>query len=883
MRKCLSFVGLATLCCSVTAQSLLPFRAPDVWQRFTANSLSQGPSRFVPDGKGGVMFWFQQLDRANGELTGAPILLRGDGSVDPEFKPGAFAFGVEAVAPAAEGKWVVAYGAAGASVVTRLLADGRPDPSFATKGFTQGVRFLTPLPDGSLLVIVSGNQQGNPHPDAIVTPLATVVKLRANGELDAAFNRPVLENFPFLFAPPLLDGQGRFILGGTFTTAGTRRLFGFARYLPNGSLDSSFGGSLSLPTSLGGVVRGLGFQSDGKLVVAGDLRLPATVPPGSPDTNRFVALRFDADGNHDPSFKRLTRAEIQTADFPRMLVIQPDDKVVVSAEGLRRLNADGSPDATFKNAVTAPTFWVGALGDGRLILPGGLPERGVSVFSADGEPDLSFGVRGFGASVTPAYAPLADGRVALAGAFNRVAGSAANGLLVLDTNGVPEPDHPGIGLLAPTAAIEAPATSLDLAAADGGGLYLAGFLAAPGSQAAFSGVRRLKADGSVDTNFAAPATPPQQVFAARDGSVWLAGLEVQALLNLTPANAATVSDPSVWLTHRTATGEVVGGGVPLPAEITGQLGLVVRGANGVQVQLGGVRVLGRARGGGVFVELATVDGQVRLRKVNPDGTLAAAFAPAALSGNQPVQGFPSVFDPVVGAALQANALQYAGLIRAAAELADGSLMVGGGFSQFPGAVAGQLVLLKPDGGVDTRFQPLAFGASRPFSMPRVLSVTVDGEDRLYVAGNFDRYGTTAVRGLIRLDREGRLDPTFVSPLVATDYPEASADLRLAGSTLWVGGSFRLPEETFPRVLWKIDLGNVNGLPPIRRTVAPDGQLTLSWSAALTDVVLETTAGLGADGNWEPAVLPIAEADGVRRVVLPSTAETGFFRLRRPAE
>jgi uncharacterized delta-60 repeat protein len=875
--------GLAALGWTASAQSFLPFRAPDVWQRFTANSLSQGPSRFVPDGQGGMMFWFQQLDRANGELTGAPILLRGDGSVDPAFKPGAFAFGVEAVAPASEGKWVVAYGAPGAAVVIRLLANGSPDPEFTPKGFSQGVRFLTPLPDGSVLVIVSGNQQGNPHPEAIAVPLATVVKLKANGDLDAAFNRPVLENFPFIFAPPLLDGQGRFLLGGNFTTAGTRRRFGFARYLPNGVLDSSFGGSLSLPAALGGVVRGLGFQSDGKLVVVGDIRLPATLPAGAPNTNRLVALRFDANGNHDPSFKPLRRDEIQTADFPRMLVVQPDDKIVVSAEGLRRLNSDGSFDTSFQNAVTAPTFWVGALGDGRLVLPGGLPERGVSVFSADGTPDTSYDVRGFGASVSPAFAPLADGRVALAGAFNRVEGEAANGLLILDPNGVPVPDHPGIGRLAPTAAIESPATSLDVLAANGGGLYVAGFLAAPGSQAVFSGVRRLLADGSVDAGFTAPATPPQQVFAARDGGVWLAGLSAQSLASLIPANVTTIGDPSVWLTRRTATGSLAEGYVALPAELSQQLGQAFREANGLRLQLGGVRVLSPVRGGGVVVELATVDGQVRLRKVNPDGTFAAAFAPAVLTGNQPVQGFPSVFDPVLSTTLQANTFQYAGLIRTAAELADGTLLVGGSFSQFPGAPAGQLVLLRADGTVDPGFRPAAFGSTRPFSVPSVLSVAVDGEDRLYAAGNFDRYGTTAVPGLIRLDREGRLDPTFISPLLATDYPEPAADLRLSGSTLWVGGSFRLPAETFPRPLWKLDLGWVNGLPPIRRTVGPDGQLSLSWSAGLADVVLEATGRLTADGLWEPAALPITEENGVRRVVLPASAETGFYRLRRTAE
>lgn len=881
MRTLLIRSAAAALLAGATlAQTLTPFRAPDVWQRFTAYSLSQGPSRFVSDGQGGMIFWFQLLDRVNGQLTGAPILLRADGSVNPVFQPGTFAYGVEAVAPAPGGRWIVAYSAPNASVVARLRADGSPDPTFAPKGFSQGIRFLTPLPDNSLLVVVSGNLAANPHPDAIVTPLATVVKLRANGDLDPTFNRPVLQNFPFLFAPPLLDSQGRFILGGTFRTPGDRPLFHFARYLPNGTLDSSFAGSSSLPTSFAGVVRGLGFQSDGKLVVVGDLRLPAVSPDGS-NTNRFAALRFDADGNYDSTFKLLRHAEIQTTDFPRMLVIQPDDKVVVSATGLRRLNADGSFDTTFKNVVTAPTFWVGALADGRLMLPGGSPDRGVSVFSADGEPDLTFDVRGFGSSVSVSFAPLPDGRVALAGAFNRVGTQPANGLLLLETNGAPATGFPGLGVLAPAAVIEANGNSLDVAASGGDGLLVGGYLADANGNAAFSGVKRLRLDGTVDTAFAGLSVPPESGLPAKDGSLWTGGLTAQGVVSLTPAGATAVANPSVWLSRLDKSGAAVAGFEPLGPDLVAKLSRLDR--QQPRLDLGGVRFLGLARGGGVYVELATVDGAVMIRRLSALGALQAGFAPPAIAGNQPAQGFPSVTDPVTGNALQLNTFEYSGLVRIAAELADGSLVIGGQFTQFPGAAPGPLALLRPDGSVDTGFVPQTFTASRPFSVPSVLAVAVDGEDRIYVAGNFDRYGATPVPGLVRLDRQGRLDPTFASPLLFTDYPRPAAELRLVGSTLWVGGSFRVPGETFPRSLWKLDLGHINGLPPMQRTVSANCEISLSWSAALTDVVLEASGDLSDDGSWQPANLAITESDGVKRAKLPNTAATAFFRLRRTVE
>jgi hypothetical protein len=296
--------------------------------------------------------------------------------------------------------------------------------------------------------------------------------------------------------------------------------------------------------------------------------------------------------------------------------------------------------------------------------------------------------------------------------------------------------------------------------------------------------------------------------------------------------------------------------------------------------MGGVRILGTTRAGSVIAELATVDGEVLLRKIGADGAVLETFLPPPITGNTAASSFPTIYDPTVATVSQFEMFSYSGLIRDAAELADGSFVVGGDFRQFPTAAAGPLVLLTPNGTVDTRFKPLAFGVSRPFSVPSILSVVVDGEDRIYVAGNFDRYGGAPVRGLVRLDRQGRLDPTFVSPIIFTDYPSPSAELVLNDSTLWVGGSFRAPEATFPRALWKLDLGHVNGLPPIQTTVEPGGQFSLQWSAALTNVVFEAATDLTGDGNWQPATLTVTESDGVKSVTLPLAAKTEFFRIRR---
>ena len=182
-----------------------------------------------------------------------------------------------------------------------------------------------------------------------------------------------------------------------------------ARYLPNGSLDPSFGS--------GGTVRGtvvdggqalpwaVAIQPDGKIVVGGRGR-------GRGDEHRVCLRALPAERQPRPVVRRRRRRRgrlVTPADDKQRaqaLAIAPDGKVVASGEtgdgaGVVRLTADGTPDPTFA-------------GDGSLDL-------------ADGAQNDSDGV-----------AVQADGSIVVA--VNHGAGVGDGFRLVrLDNNGVPDP------------------------------------------------------------------------------------------------------------------------------------------------------------------------------------------------------------------------------------------------------------------------------------------------------------------------------------------------------------------------------------------------------------------------------------------------------------
>jgi uncharacterized delta-60 repeat protein len=309
------------------------------------------------------------------------------------------------------------------SATNAFAAGGTLDSTFGMGGIVSvqfnnlpsTARDIALQTDGKVLVLGSvslGDEQS----------AKVIARYNSNGALDTSFGGSgiVTVNVPSFIAMKLaLQPDGKIILGGL--NGGYGGEVAVARYLSNGTLDTSFGvngkGTLEISGDFNMSPADLVIQPDGKIVLVGD------ETTGDANYTDFFIARFDSNGAPDPSFvgngwNILDYFPNNRYNYGMAAAVQPDNKIVISGNmmdndgkavlSLARVNADGSLDksgfgtnGTGTVSTLIPPDFQTASGaiilqpDGKIIVGGTTAQNLTLVrYNSNGTLDTSFGGTG---------------------------------------------------------------------------------------------------------------------------------------------------------------------------------------------------------------------------------------------------------------------------------------------------------------------------------------------------------------------------------------------------------------------------------------------------------------------------------------------------------
>lgn len=232
-------------------------------------------------------------------------------------------------------------------LVARYDADGQLDTAF---GGGDGI-VLTDVPgaeteranavtiDSQSRIVVAGSSFTTNYYDF------TIARYDTTGALDPTFGGDGVVTTTFqafltddAAVTVAVDSQDRIVAGGN-----SEGSFALARYHPDGSLDSAFGGGDGKTTGeVTGSASAMALEPDDDIVLAGD------------HGNDQVVARFDASGALDPTFGGggIVTTDLGGNDSGDDVALDPSGRIVVSGRseadfGLTRFLPDGSLDSSF--------------------------------------------------------------------------------------------------------------------------------------------------------------------------------------------------------------------------------------------------------------------------------------------------------------------------------------------------------------------------------------------------------------------------------------------------------------------------------------------------------------------------------------------------------
>lgn len=297
-------------------------------------------------------------------------------------------------------------------------AEGDLDRTFGDRGrasvFMNGYAVLRAIAvDGQGRILAAGH--GSSGDDFVLA------RLHADGTLDRTFGkngvaRAAVGDYAGV-NDIVIDPVGRIVAVGAGRPEGGTRDFGVVRFLPDGSLDASFGGDGRTMVAIGSgadQARSVALDPQGRIVAAGstwngtnyDFAVARLLPDGTPDAG------FDGDGKTTLSFGSEAESEHNPGEGANGVAVDSQGRVVVVGDaregfrfrfGVARLLLNGALDPSFGGTGNVVTQMgeSGGAGDvlidaaGRIVVGGSSSGRfGLVRYLADGSLDPDFGGNG---------------------------------------------------------------------------------------------------------------------------------------------------------------------------------------------------------------------------------------------------------------------------------------------------------------------------------------------------------------------------------------------------------------------------------------------------------------------------------------------------------
>jgi uncharacterized delta-60 repeat protein len=201
--------------------------------------------------------------------------------------------------------------------------------------------------------------------------------MAADGDLDPTFGTGgrVVTGFDLPAAGArgiAMQPDGKIVAAGWLFNLTGAYGFAVARYMPDGSLDTTFGTNGKVRTTFFGAndfATEAVIQPDGKILVAGRVERNLQI--------HFAVVRYFSNGSLDPTFGDGGKVIGTFFGVLEAMLLQPDGRIVLAGGGffegnngdiaISRYNPDGSPDSTFGLGGTTHTDIAG-LGEGAVAI-----------------------------------------------------------------------------------------------------------------------------------------------------------------------------------------------------------------------------------------------------------------------------------------------------------------------------------------------------------------------------------------------------------------------------------------------------------------------------------------------------------------------------------